>query len=106
MIKIATNKFPDAKIIYSSILPRQDSLQAEVNKVNTEVERYCKSSNITFLDNSHINNHFQFYDYKHLNRRGFKFFCQEFKKRNLRNKNKNVSCIDQVVQQPIYAFNA
>ena len=43
------------------------------------MERFCDTENIKFLSNNHISKSNQFYDHKHLNFRGFKFFAKNLK---------------------------
>lgn len=76
---MTAKKFSQAKIIYSNLLHRQDSIQSSITKVNEAMEHYCKRSNIKYLDNSHISKPHQFHDFKHLNQRGFKFFAKNLK---------------------------
>jgi len=75
----AKSSFPAAKIIYSSILPRQDNLQQQVHTVNTDLFYFCKSNDIKFISHQHINKPFQFNDFKHLNYHGVKFFAKNLK---------------------------
>jgi len=79
LIESTTRKFPDSRIIYSSILPRQDNLHPQVVKVNNTMEQYCELRTIKFLNNNHISQQYQYYDSKHLNNRGFKFFAKNLK---------------------------
>ena len=43
------------------------------------MEKFCEITQVQFINNNHISNPNQFYDNKHLNHRGFKFFAKNLK---------------------------
>lgn len=79
ILKQIQENLPTTEIIYSSLLVRQDSLQNQVSEVNDAMEQFCKISKIKFIHNNNISNYSLFYDYKHLNRRGFRSFARNLK---------------------------
>ena len=76
----AKSKFQNSCIIYSSLLPRHDFLQEQIGSVNDSMKQFCNQQNIHFIDNHHISKQNQFYDFKHLNAQGFKFFTKNLKR--------------------------
>jgi len=72
-------KYPSTKIIYSSLLPRNDHFNHNAILINKEMEHFSTTNNVKYIDNSHISQPFQFYDYKHLNRCGIKFLGKNIK---------------------------
>ncbi|CAB4008714.1 Hypothetical predicted protein [Paramuricea clavata] len=74
-----TTKYPDCRILLSSLLPRSDHLLQRVQLLNSEIEK-IQSPNII-----HVKHHNLFrstnilYDKKHLNRKGVKLFAKNLK---------------------------
>ena len=79
LLQSAKSKFSNSRLIYSSLLPRQDSIHENTKQVNLTIKEYCQSENIIFVDNSHISKPNQFHDHKHLNDIGLKFFAKNLK---------------------------
>lgn len=79
LLKIASIKMPDTKILYSTLLPRNDELNIHISSINREINKRCVSlPNVHIIDNSDINQHL-LYDKKHLNRKGVKYFANNLK---------------------------
>lgn len=83
MVEIATQKFPNKKIVMSSITPRCDQLDRSVFEVNKAVAKNIRNiQNVFLVDNGNLrcdqqSSHF---DDKHLNRRhGIPLFAKNLK---------------------------
>ena len=56
--------FPNAKLCYSSILPRHDEFQSKVSKFNVQADKQCENCAVEFLNNTKIFNDVDNYVYK------------------------------------------
>ncbi|KAL6483827.1 hypothetical protein MHYP_G00086990 [Metynnis hypsauchen] len=74
----ATETFPSAKIIVSTILPRKDFHPTTIQRVNADVSRGCALPNVHLAHHSTITPH-HFYDHVHLNRHIVKEFTKTLK---------------------------
>ena len=77
LIKLARNKFPEARIYMSSIFGRQrknDNLNQPINALNLFLEELCdRTPLMTLMDNSNIW-HKHMRDPRHVNATGFYIF--------------------------------
>ncbi|CAB4018949.1 Hypothetical predicted protein [Paramuricea clavata] len=82
MINLAVNAFPGKKIILSSITPRDDKLDKDVEVVNKEVHcQIANNPNVIYVDNCNLREVKYYYDHKHLNRKnGIPAFATNLKK--------------------------
>ncbi|CAB3979497.1 Hypothetical predicted protein [Paramuricea clavata] len=81
LTKYITTKYPNCRILLSSLLPRSDHLLQRVQLLNSEIEKIkIQSPNII-----HVKHHNLFrstnilYDKKHLNQKGVKLFAKNLK---------------------------
>ena len=78
---IAKEKFPSSKVVISSILPRDDSIQNKVELCNCILERELQSLDIEVLSHQNVENKPDaLYDNKHLNKyHGLPIFTQNLR---------------------------
>ena len=79
LLQSIKKKFSNSRIIYSSLLPRQDFYQDDVEEINKCIKDFCISENIAFVENNNISKPNLFHDHKHLNDTGVKFFAKNIK---------------------------
>ena len=73
-------KFPETRILISSLLPRNDILDERSNIINKELEKIISSKpKVTFVKHDHITKSNHLKDKKHLNIRGVKLFARDLK---------------------------
>ena len=93
VIDLIKQKYPNCRILVSSLLPRKDELNNKVPTFNEELKtRISNKENTTFIHHtSKLND--DLYDKKHLNNRGVKNFAKNIKAAyfNTTPRNKNTS---------------
>ena len=78
LVSLASSKFPNSRILYSLLLPRDDVLNAKVIEVNGLIEENTKSIknlNLIHHTNALSANQPILRDKKHLNRLGVTLFA-------------------------------
>lgn len=79
VINLATKKHLKSKIIFSTLLNRKDSFNYYIPRINQNIQKRCSHlPNVHFVTHDIDEDQF-FYDYKHLNHRGFKVFINRIK---------------------------
>ena len=78
LVSLASSKFPNSRILYSLLLPRDDVLNAKVIEVNRLIEENTKSiKNLNLIYHTNVLSANQpiLHDKKHLNRLGVTLFA-------------------------------
>ncbi|XP_058863011.1 mucin-6-like [Acipenser ruthenus] len=75
----ATKEFPGAKIVISTLLPREDVPQHTIQRINSDISRGC-----ALLPNVHLAHHptlstLHLYDHVHLDQEGVRIFAKNLK---------------------------
>jgi hypothetical protein len=79
LVLITKSKFPDSKIGVSGITMRQDiDVGQNIKQVNKKLEDLSKNHNVSFIDNSNINNTCLNGGKLHLNPKGSAFLATNF----------------------------
>ena len=72
-------KYPETRILMSSLVPRNDRLDEGSNIINKELEKIiCFKSKVTFAKHDQITKSYHLKDKKHLNK-GVKIFARDLK---------------------------
>lgn len=80
MITATAKKFPSSKILYSTLLPRQDVPFDEIRKINSSIGKLCsRIANVHLIDHSNLSQQNILHDIKHLNQTGVKRFAKNLK---------------------------
>ena len=82
LITATARKYPSTKILYSTLLPRQDVPSEDILKINTWIEKRCsRIANVHLIDHSnlHLSQSTVLHDSKHLNQTGIKVFAKNLK---------------------------
>ena len=80
LVSLASSKFPNSRILYSLLLPRDDVLNAKVIEVNRLIEENTKSiKNLNLIYHTNVLSANQpiLHDKKHLNRLGVTLFARQ-----------------------------
>ena len=81
VVETITKKYPECKIILSSILPRMDNRHNRINEINKKIKEECsKKPNVYFVAHNDIfPSYHHLYDKKHLNEIGVRVFAKNLK---------------------------
>src|SRR4029434_9021427 len=79
IVKSATQKYPDTKVIISSLLPRRDTPQSVIDQINAKLMSFCAGIlNVKIAHHNNITvNHL--YDNVHIHLEGMKLFAKTLK---------------------------
>ena len=82
IIDVARKAFPGRKIIFSSIIPRDDDLDENIRVINRTVQSEISIFNdVIHVNNDNLRNRELYFDRKHLNRsRGVRVFAGNIKR--------------------------
>lgn len=79
LLSATSQKYPDSKILFSSLLPRKDNLHVKTGEVNAFVKQNTtKLSNVQVIEHDNLFNTNKdiLHDKKHLNRHGLSVFAR------------------------------
>ena len=82
LVTATAKQYPSTKVLYSTLLPRQDVPPEEISKINSLIEKRCsRLANVHLIDhtNLHLSQFPILHDLKHLNQAGVKLFARNLK---------------------------
>jgi hypothetical protein len=80
IVGLVKEKHPEFRVIISGLLPRRDELNKNITSINNGIEKVLENKqNTSFIHHENISTEKDFYDNKHLNERGVKFFAKNIK---------------------------
>ena len=80
IVGLVKEKHPEFRVIISGLLPRRDELNKNITSINNGIEKVLENKqNTSFIHHKNISTEKDFYDNKHLNERGVKFFAKNIK---------------------------
>lgn len=82
LVETTAKQYPSTRVLYSTLLPRQDVRPEDITTINSLIQRRCsRLANVHLIDhtNLHLSNFPILHDSKHLNRAGVKLFAKNLK---------------------------
>ncbi|MGH0186829.1 UNVERIFIED_CONTAM: hypothetical protein FKN15_022656 [Acipenser sinensis] len=79
LVKLVTQKFPAATIIFSTLLLRKDVPEHSIHEINRKISNSCARLPSVHVAHHHALQHRHLYDKVHLNQQGMKIFAKTIK---------------------------
>ena len=78
VVKLIEDTNPDIQVIISGLIRREDrEVNDEIASINNQLESYCNSKNVLFVNNDNMKSSCLAKDKLHLNNTGNSIFCKK-----------------------------